>query len=131
MIAKDDNYVVDLGQTCKAPVLFNDNFMDNNAKNTATLTIDEQPVYGTATILSGGTTKPDTIQYIPNADLENYSFDQLKYTVTLADGSESSSAIVKFNIHKNAYASKVIAFMPAPGQFTNEGIAQRIQQKRH
>ena len=125
MIAKDDNYVVDLGQTCKAPVLFNDNFMDNNAKNTATLTIDEQPVYGTATILSGGTTKPDTIQYIPNADLENYSFDQLKYTVTLADGSESSSAIVKFNIHKNAYASKVIAFMPAPGQFTNEGIAQK------
>lgn len=75
MIAQDDSYIVDLGQICKAPVLYNDNFMDNNAKNTAVLTIDELPVHGTATILSGGIAKPDTIQYIPNGSAYSHQTD--------------------------------------------------------
>ena len=35
-------------------------------------------------------------------------------------GEETSEATVKINIHKNAYASRVIDFLPAPGQFTNQ-----------
>lgn len=120
MMANDDNYTIDLGETLKAAVINNDNFMNNSDKKTATLTIIEQPKNGKATIISAGDAAQDTIQYVPNEGLENYSFDELKYMVTLADGSESSSAKVKINIHKNAYASKVIDFLPAPGQFTNQ-----------
>lgn len=118
LIAKDDEYTADLGQALMMPVLNNDNFMKNGDKANATIEILQAPVNGQATIVEGADGEQDTIKYVQNEGLDNYSFDELKYKVTL--GEESSEATVKINIHKNAYASKVIDFLPAPGQFTNQ-----------
>lgn len=78
----------------------------------------QAPINGQATIVEGADGEQDTIKYVQNEGLDNYSFDELKYKVTL--GEETSEATVKINIHKNAYASRVIDFLPAPGQFTNQ-----------
>ena len=118
LIAQNDEYTADLGQTLMMPVLNNDNFMKNGDKANATIEILQAPVNGQATIVEGAEGAQDTIKYVQNEGLENYSFDELKYKVTL--GEETSEATVKINIHKNAYASRVIDFLPAPGQFTNQ-----------
>ena len=118
LIAQDDEYTADLGQALMMPVLNNDNFMKNGDKANATIEILQAPVNGQATIVEGADGAQDTIKYVQNEGLDNYSFDELKYKVTL--GEETSEATVKINIHKNAYASRVIDFLPAPGQFTNQ-----------
>ncbi|MCD8318361.1 MAG: hypothetical protein LUC45_05780 [Paraprevotella sp.] len=118
MIARDDSYTIDLGKSLTMPVLSNDNFMLNSDKNKAALEIIQAPVNGTATVVSGGDNAPDSIKYVQNEGLDNYTFDELKYRVKL--GEETSDATVKIDIHQNAYASRVIEFLPAPGQFTNQ-----------
>jgi len=121
IMATDDSYDLPLdGKPFIATVLTNDQAMNTSQRNNGTITIDLAPTLGTATVIPG---VPSTIQYIPNANLSNYSTDFLKYTITLEDG-ESSSATAKFFIHHNSFASRVIEFLPAPGQFTNEAIAK-------
>ena len=118
LIAQDDEYTADLGQALMMPVLNNDKFMINGDKANAMIEILQAPINGQATIGEGADGAQDTIKYGQNEGLDNYSFDELKYKVTL--GEETSEATVKINIHKNAYASRVIDFLPAPGQFTNQ-----------
>lgn len=118
LIAQDDEYTADLGQALMMPVLNNDKFMKNGDKANAMIEILQAPINGQATIVEGADGEQDTIKYVQNEGLDNYSFDELKYKVTL--GEETSEATVKINIHKNAYASRVIDFLPAPGQFTNQ-----------
>lgn len=120
VIAKDDSYDPAPGETLLADILSNDQFMIYAQKNTVKLVIDEQTQLGTAKIVEGS---PYQIEYTTQPNIGNYSTDRLKYTITTEDG-ESSSATVYFNIHQNSYASKVLDFLPAPGQFTNEAIAQ-------
>ena len=98
VIAKDDEYTADLGQALMMPVLNNDNFMKNGDKANATIEILQAPVNGQATIVEGADGAQDTIKYVQNEGLDNYSFDELKYKVTL--GEETSEATVKINIHK-------------------------------
>ena len=118
LIAQNDAYTADLGETLTMPVISNDNFMRNTDKAAAIIEIVKAPTLGTATIVSGSDSAQDSIRYIPNDGVENYSFDELTYRVTL--GEETSEATVKIDIHKNAYATRVIEFLPAPGQFTNQ-----------
>lgn len=116
VLAKDDSFVVEPKGELTADVLKNDQWMNNSDMKTARITIDEQPQYGTATVVSG--TSYPVINYVPDTKADNYTFDRLKYTVTLATG-EKSSATAKINIHLNPYASKILGYLPAPGQFTN------------
>ena len=83
VIAKDDEYTADLGQALMMPVLNNDNFMKNGDKANATIEILQAPVNGQATIVEGADGAQDTIKYVQNEGLDNYSFDELKYKVTL------------------------------------------------
>lgn len=121
IIATNDSYDLPLdGTTFTATVLNNDQAMSNTERNKGTITIDKHPQQGTAVVVAG---VPSKIEYTPNTGLTNYTSDSLRYTITLEDG-EKSSALVKFSMHHNSYASKVIEFMPAPGQFTNESIGK-------
>lgn len=115
-VAADDVYAVSPEGVLVADVLKNDSYMTESDKATSVITIDEQPKYGTASV-EAGESRP-VIKYLPNMGVENYSFDQLKYTVTLATG-ESTCAVVKINIHYSPYATKVLGYLPAPGQYTN------------
>lgn len=117
-MAQDDEYTTDLGKAIAMPVLSNDAFMRYNDKNQAKIEIVQAPANGQASIIDAGESKQDSILYTPNADLPNYSYDELKYKITM--GEDSSVATVKINIHKNAFAARVIDFLPAPGQFTNQ-----------
>lgn len=89
-------------------------------KNTATLTIDNLTdlkcgQYETG-IFDGG--KYPVIKFSPKADLKNFSRDVVEFTITLATG-EKFSAKANVNVHENLYASKILEYVPAPGQFRN------------
>ncbi len=116
-LATNDTYRVPLSdEVFSANVLNNDQFLVSAQKNTSVLQIDEAPIYGTAEVTEG---TPSTIEYRLNGEVPNYTFDSLKYTLTTIEG-ETASATVYFNIHHNPYASRVIDYLPAPGQFTNK-----------
>lgn len=122
IIATNDSYPdVSMSGSFSAAVVTNDQSMNTTNRNKGTLTITKPPVNGTAVVVAG---TPSTILYTPNSGLENYTTDSLKYTLTLESGA-TSSASAKFFIHENSYASKMIEFLPAPGQFTNEAIAKK------
>lgn len=121
VVAADDSYDLPLtGEAYVAAVLSNDRFLLSEQKNTATLSVDRMPARGRARVIDG---TPATIEYTPEAGVENYSVDSLRYTVTTETGA-TASASVRFSLHHNPFASRVIEFMPAPGQFTNEANAR-------
>lgn len=62
----------------------------------------------------------NVIRYTKNGSPTNIVSDEIKYTITLSDGTEQSSNIVKTYITKNCYATKVLEYFPAPGQFRTE-----------
>lgn len=116
LIASDDSFSVQPGQASSLNVMGNDKFMNRADRGMADITIDRFPEYGSVNIVEGKSCKE--IFYVPYEDVENYSFDELGYTVSLPSG-EKSSATARIVIHKNAYASRIIEYLPAPGQFTN------------
>ena len=133
VIAKPLTMYADLGASKKLDVLSGvssrgnqQNVTRTGAENTVSLTLLEEPALGTCTIDTIHYDKMNTgyyrsaVVYTPVAGLENYSRDRFRYRITLASGNYADAEI-EVLIRKNALVSRIIEFMPAPGQFTNEG----------
>lgn len=127
LITNDDSYGVSINGSTKVDVLSNDQAMsvrfdDSNCE----LTIVEQPSLGKCEIDTFHYDKYNTkyvrkaIVYTPSAGVVNYSRDYLRYRVSLADGT-SAEARVELIIRANPFVSKIVEFLPAPGQFVNSG----------
>lgn len=116
--AREDNFAITPDSIAKFDVVKNDYAVKGS--DGLKLSVLQQPKNGTVSVLEG---TYDTLQYIPNAGIANYTKDSLLYKVTSEDG-YTDSAMVHITIRKNPYASRVIAFLPAPGQFINSGIGQ-------
>lgn len=96
-----------------------------NGESTVKLEFVEMPEYGTL--------KQDTIHYdrfntayyrpaalyTPHEGLDNYTKDRFRFRLTLASGNYAEGT-VEVLVRKNALVSRIIEFLPAPGQFTNE-----------
>lgn len=97
------------------------NYWKGAEKTTSTITIDnlDELKCGTAKVITNDGAN-DVIEYTPNAGVENFSIEKLNYTITLPDG-ETTSATVTLYIHKNTFATKVLEYVPAAGQFRCEG----------
>ncbi|SHE46076.1 Ig-like domain (group 3) [Mariniphaga anaerophila] len=116
IIAGNDSYTTDIGGTLEMNLVRNDQpsaYLDK-----ASIEILRGANYGTLTNSGNG-----VFTYESDESTPNYSFENLEYRIADTDGNYDT-AMVKISIHKNAYASRVVEFMPAPGQFTNESIAQ-------
>lgn len=129
-IAKSATYDVILNESDPSSLVINllgtSSFMVSSERNNAEFTIDEAPKYGTISIVDE---TPRKVLYTVNEGVANYTVDGFKYSIKNSSGF-SSSATTTLNIHKNSYISKVFEFLPAPGQFTNEGIAQSSSKDR-
>ncbi len=112
----DDSYTTDIGETLEMNVVKNDG--PSAYLDIASLEVLQNTNTGTLTNNNDG-----TLTYVNESSTPNYSFENFEYRIADVDGNYDT-ATVKINIHKNAYASRVIEFMPAPGQFTNESIGQ-------
>ncbi len=112
----DDSYTTDIGETLEMNVVKND--APSAYLDVASLEVLQSTNFGTLTNNSDG-----TLSYKSGSSTPNYSFENFEYRIADVDGNYDT-ATVKINIHKNAYASRVIEFMPAPGQYTNENIGQ-------
>ena len=114
--ARDDSYTTDIGETLEMNVVKNDG--PSAYLDIASLEVLQNTNTGTLTNNNDG-----TLTYVNESSTPNYSFENFEYRIADVDGNYDT-ATVKINIHKNSYASRVIEFMPAPGQFTNESIGQ-------
>ncbi len=114
--ARDDSYTIDIGETLEMNVAGND--IPSSYLDKTSLEILQNTSFGTLTNNNDG-----TLTYVNENITPNYSFENFEYRIADVEG-HYDTATVKINIHKNSYASRVIEFMPAPGQFTNETIGQ-------
>lgn len=114
--ARNDSYTMDIGETMEMNVTKNDG--PSAYLNIASLEVLQNTSFGTITNNNDG-----TLSYVNESSSPNYSFEKFEYRIADIEGNYDT-ATVKINIHKNSYASRVIEFMPAPGQFTNESIGQ-------
>lgn len=125
---KDDVCYIQLkeGNETDADIMPNDDFM---SEYTATVSILNQPKYGTATVVdkvNGWGNKNKSIRYAftgsPN-DIANYSEDKFRYSITLTDKDgnviEVSEADLTMILRQNPFATKVFEYVAAPGQFVN------------
>lgn len=116
----DDESWVAPGKADSIPVLAND--LSAVGLNLSTFQILSEPIYGSARI---GTVKDKWgnmqtgIIYEANADVPNYSQEVIRYQISDNDGQTQEAQLTQ-RIHHNPYVSKIIEYMPAPGQFTNE-----------
>jgi chitodextrinase len=114
--ARDNSYTIDIGETLEMNVVSND--IPSSYLEKASLELLQNTSFGTITNNNDG-----TLTYVNESSTPNYSFENFEYRIADIEGNYDT-ATVKINIHKNSYASRVIEFMPAPGQFTNESIGQ-------
>ena len=114
--AGSDSYTSDIGETLEMNVVKNDG--PSAYLDTASLEVLQNTKFGTITNNNDG-----TLTYVSESSTPNYSFEKFTYRIADDEGNYDT-ATVKIDIHKNAYASRVIEFLPAPGQFTNESIGQ-------
>ncbi|QGY46289.1 T9SS type A sorting domain-containing protein [Maribellus comscasis] len=114
--ARDDSYTIDIGGTLGMNVAGND--IPSSYLDKTSLEILQNTSYGALTNNIDG-----TLTYVNESATPNYSFENFEYRIADVEG-HYDTATVKINIHMNSYASRVIEFMPAPGQFTNESIGQ-------
>ncbi len=114
--AVDDSYTIDIGETLEMNVASNDGpsaYLDKTS-----LEVLQNTSFGSLTNNNNG-----TLSYINESSTPNYSVEKFEYRIADTEG-HYDTATVNISIHKNAYASRVIEFLPAPGQFTNESIGQ-------
>jgi len=114
--AGSDSYTSDIGETLEMNVVKNDG--PSAYLDTASLEVLQNTKFGAITTNNDG-----TLTYVSESSTPNYSFEKFTYRIADDEGNYDT-ATVKIDIHKNAYASRVIEFLPAPGQFTNESIGQ-------
>ena len=97
---------------------------NNDEWVSAKVEVLDEPQFGTIEVARATVSyrEQDVIRYTPAENVPNYSVDKLKFKVTLSSG-ESGEGTLTVNLHKNSYATKIIEFMPAPGQFTNTSTA--------
>lgn len=101
------------------------NVRNSGQENTVTLSIIDAPSYGTCEVDTIHYDKMNTayyrsaIVYTPADGLENYTHDRFRYRITLGSGNYAE-ADIEVLVRKNALVARVIEFLPAPGQFTNE-----------
>ncbi len=114
--AANDTHTMDIGDTLKINAAGNDN--PNTYINKTSLVLLDDVNFGTLTNNNDG-----TITYINEVTTPNYSVEKVRYSIEDTEG-HCDTATVTINIHKNSYASRVIDFLPAPGQFTNTSIGQ-------
>jgi chitodextrinase len=116
IVTKDESYTINIGDTLDMNVIKNDG--PSSYFDIGSLEVLQNTNFGTLANNSDG-----TLTYINGDSTPNYSFEKFEYRLADIEGNYDT-ATVKINIHKNSYATRVIEFMPAPGQFTNEVIGQ-------
>ena len=96
-------------------------FYKSSEKTTCTLSIDNasELKYGTAELVDGENGYK-VIKYTQTGSQTYLVSDAIKYTITLSDSSESSSNIITTYITKSCYATKILEYQPAAGQFRVE-----------
>ncbi len=102
-------------------VIGNTGFYNSSEKTSCTLTLDnaDELKHGTAELVDGENGYK-VIQYTLNGTPTQIVSDAIKYTITLSDGSESSSSKVITYATRNCYATKILEYQPAAGQFRVE-----------
>ena len=128
MIARDLTYGVNITGPTPVDVLSNDSHMNLRfSSENSKLTVVKQPALGSCSIQDeyhydsfNTSYARNAIVYTPAPAAINYSRDSLRYRVTLEDGSYAE-ATLHIIIRANPLVSKIIEFLPAPGQFTNSG----------
>ncbi len=102
-------------------VIGNTSFYNSSEKTACSLTIDnaDELNYGTAELVDGENGYK-VIQYTPNGTPQQIVSDAIKYTITLSDETESSSNKIITYTTRNCYATKILEYQPAAGQFRSE-----------
>lgn len=97
-------------------------FYKSSEKTTCTLSIDNasELKYGTAELIDDTIKGYKVIKYTQTGFQTYLVSDAIKYTITLSDSSESSSNIITTYITKSCYATKILEYQPAAGQFRVE-----------
>lgn len=114
VLAVDDAATVAPGQFVLVDVLANDQPLAS--LNPASLTVVTAPGIGTATIVVNGSRQQ--IRYAAPASAVNYSSDVLTYQVADQSGNIGTAQVV-FSVQYSAYATRLLEYKPAPGQFIN------------
>jgi len=128
MIARDMTYGVNLTGSTTVDVLSKDAHMSARfTSENSTVTIIKQPALGSCSIDKEFHYDKYNTNYVRNAVIYtpapaalNYSRDSLRYRVTMDDGTYAE-ATLHVIIRANPLVSKIMGFLPAPGQFTNSG----------
>ena len=102
-------------------VIGNSAFYKSDEKTACTLTLDnaDELKHGTAELVDGENGYK-VIQYTLNSTPQQITSDVIKYTITLSDDTESSSNKVITYATRNCYATKILEYQPAAGQFRSE-----------
>ena len=102
-------------------VIGNSAFYKSDEKTACTLTLDnaDELKHGTAELVDGENGYK-VIKYTLNGTPQEIVSDAIKYTITLSDGIESSSDKVITYATRNCYATKILEYQPAAGQFRSE-----------
>lgn len=102
-------------------VIENSKFYNSDEKTTCTLTLNnaDELKHGIAELIDGENGYK-VIQYTPNGNSQEIMSDAIKYTITLSDGSESASDKIITYATRNCYATKILEYKPAAGQFRCE-----------
>lgn len=132
VIASDMGTYASVGNPCRLDILSAVRSVGSQhlvtrtgSENTVSLSVVDAPRYGT---LQADTIHYDNFNksyyrscfvYTPAAGIENYTRDSFRYRITLASGNYAE-ATVEVLVRKNALVARVIEFLPAPGQFTNQ-----------
>lgn len=133
--AVDETFDADNESVTKIDFSYNDRATNSKDKLTSfTVEVVEAPKYGDVgweTIRYqnhlGNYTTSMHLVYTPHKGVPNYSYDVIKIRKTIPKSNDTRNLTEDFvvektitlSLHKNPYATKIIDFLPAPGQFVN------------
>ena len=102
-------------------VVANTSFYSNAEPSLCSITIDnaDELQHGVAVVVDGESGHK-VIKYTQTATPNKIVSDVIKYTITLSDGVDKASNKITTYITKNCFASRVIEYAPAAGQFRVE-----------
>ena len=102
-------------------VIGNSAFYKSDEKTECTLTLDnaDELKHGSAELVDGENGYK-VIKYTLNGTPQQIVSDAIKYTITLSDSIEAASNKVIAYATRNCYATKILEYQPAAGQFRSE-----------